>query len=101
MASALAVEEGKKDWTGDRVWISLEKLGKHKVKLMTLGSRDSFRELEKNVNEKMVSPVVKRISSLFESDKTKAEEVKVEEVEVKPKPDPFLEVIDLYLFLEV
>jgi hypothetical protein len=90
VASALAVEEGKKDWTGERVWISLEKLGKHKVKLLTLGSRDSFRELEKNVSER-VSPVVKRISSLFDSDKTKSEEVKAEEVDVKPKPDPFLE----------
>jgi hypothetical protein len=74
------------------VWISLEKLGKHKVKLLTLGSRDSFRELEKNVSER-VSPVVKRISSLFDSDKTKSEEVKAEEVDVKPKPDPFLEVL--------
>lgn len=74
------------------MWISLEKLGKHKVKLLTLGSRDSFRELEKNVSER-VSPVVKRISSLFDSDKTKSEEVKAEEVDVKPKPDPFLEVL--------
>jgi len=76
------------------VWISLEKLGKHKVKLLTLGSRDSFRELEKNVSER-VSPVVKRISSLFDSDKTKtvaADEIKVEDIEVKPKSDPFLEV---------
>lgn len=74
------------------MWISLEKLGKHKVKLLTLGSRDSFRELEKNVSER-VSPVVKRISSLFDSDKTKSEEVKADEVDVKPKPDPFLEVL--------